>query len=482
MSKFYYLIFIFLFSMSNFLFAKTNYYKVRYGDTLSKIAHRYKTTTRKIMRANAIKKSRFVRTGRVLKVPSNVNNGYRTKVKYRSRRARRNKYKNRKSSYRVRYGDTLSGIAGKFGVSTFALARWNHMRTNSVLRTGKLLKLFNRIRRRKYNLSPREHSTWKHGIGDSQILTPDKYMLPKIKTKLFKERNYILKIYAHKFARGYVAYLELTPTKNYRITDYRLELDDKEVPLTQKEWGVRGIIAFDAKRKNSLVKLKLSVNQISKVYSLRILKTWYPQRTWRRYLGNYGYDKHKKKKKKVSSAILAKRKAYWKKRKEYLKHCREKKNQVFSLRTEDLLDMRSAHPRGYHRVTSGFFTERKIISWYYKNGKRHYPKPTKYRHRGLDLAGHYGKPIFALAKGRIVLSEKMPLEGNFTVINHGNGIFSGYMHQSKFIKTEGALVEAGKVIGEVGSTGASTGSHLHLSLWVRGKVVYPLSILGLPIR
>jgi murein DD-endopeptidase len=106
--------------------------------------------------------------------------------------------------------------------------------------------------------------------------------------------------------------------------------------------------------------------------------------------------------------------------------------------------------------------------------------PKKVRpHGGIDLRGNVGEPIYAIQSGKVVIAERMYFEGIFTVIDHGNKMFTLYMHQSKLHVKEGDLVQKGDLIGEIGSTGMSTGPHLHLGLKVDGMVLNPLSVLGL---
>jgi Membrane proteins related to metalloendopeptidases len=90
--------------------------------------------------------------------------------------------------------------------------------------------------------------------------------------------------------------------------------------------------------------------------------------------------------------------------------------------------------------------------------------------------------VYALADGKIVLSAEMYYEGNFILINHGNKIFSGYMHLNERYYPENTYVKAGIAIGTVGATGLAIGSHLHFSIWIDGFVADPLSIYSLPIR
>ncbi len=66
------------------------------------------------------------------------------------------------------------------------------------------------------------------------------------------------------------------------------------------------------------------------------------------------------------------------------------------------------------------------------------------------------------------------------MIDHGWGIYSGYMHQSEILVEEGEQVEAGQLIGLVGGTGRVTGSHLHLEVWVGGVQVDPMEWLEKP--
>ncbi len=95
-------------------------------------------------------------------------------------------------------------------------------------------------------------------------------------------------------------------------------------------------------------------------------------------------------------------------------------------------------------------------------------------HEGLDLATAQGTPIHAAAQGRVVFAGLTQVRGNMTVIDHGLGVFTAYYHQSEIDVKVGQMVEPGQVIGKVGTTGLSTGPHLHWSLWVNGEYVDPL--------
>lgn len=94
-------------------------------------------------------------------------------------------------------------------------------------------------------------------------------------------------------------------------------------------------------------------------------------------------------------------------------------------------------------------------------------------HTGLDIACNYGTPIKAVAKGVVTFSGKNGSYGNLIKIDHGNGVETWYGHCSKLYAEVGKQINAGEVIAAVGSTGNSTGPHLHLEIRVNGKAVNP---------
>lgn len=94
-------------------------------------------------------------------------------------------------------------------------------------------------------------------------------------------------------------------------------------------------------------------------------------------------------------------------------------------------------------------------------------------HMGIDIGANYGTPIKAVADGTITCAEEWGGYGNLVVIDHENGVESYYGHCSKLYVTEGQKVKAGDVIAAVGSTGNSTGNHLHFELRNNGVQVNP---------
>lgn len=100
--------------------------------------------------------------------------------------------------------------------------------------------------------------------------------------------------------------------------------------------------------------------------------------------------------------------------------------------------------------------------------------PVDSYHAGQDFAAPGGTPVVAPAAGRVVLAEPLTVRGNAVVIDHGMGVHTGYWHLSTIHVSEGQEVAVGDLIGEVGTTGLSTGDHLHWEMRVLGVPVDPL--------
>lgn len=99
-------------------------------------------------------------------------------------------------------------------------------------------------------------------------------------------------------------------------------------------------------------------------------------------------------------------------------------------------------------------------------------------HTGLDLRAHYGEPVEATAAGVVTKAERDGGYGNLVEIDHGNGLQTRYGHLSSFAVSVGQRVKVGQVVGYVGSTGRSTGSHLHYETRVGGVAVNPEGYLA----
>lgn len=98
-------------------------------------------------------------------------------------------------------------------------------------------------------------------------------------------------------------------------------------------------------------------------------------------------------------------------------------------------------------------------------------------HTGLDIAASTGTPIKVVAGGTVTAASYQGAYGNMVKVNHGNGVETWYAHTSKMYVKVGQTVNAGDVIAAVGSTGNSTGAHLHLEIRVNGNHVNPQNYL-----
>lgn len=114
---------------------------------------------------------------------------------------------------------------------------------------------------------------------------------------------------------------------------------------------------------------------------------------------------------------------------------------------------------------SSFFGERRS----YNGGK-----PGLCGHEGQDFAVPEGTPVYAPAAGVVVLAQKLQVRGNVVFLDHGRGVYSAFYHMVEIDAKDGQQVQPGDLLGKVGTTGFSTGDHLHWSMWVNGIYVDPI--------
>jgi murein DD-endopeptidase MepM/ murein hydrolase activator NlpD len=138
-------------------------------------------------------------------------------------------------------------------------------------------------------------------------------------------------------------------------------------------------------------------------------------------------------------------------------------NRIFSGRSErswDRFEMPVDAP------ISSAFGQRRLM-----NGQPRAP------HSGTDFRSAAGTPVRAMSSGRVALDEELFYTGKTVVLDHGEGLFSLYAHLASISVKPGQKVEAGETIGRVGSSGRSTGPHLHLTVRLLGERVDPISFL-----
>ncbi|QLC20727.1 M23 family metallopeptidase [Parasphingopyxis sp. CP4] len=125
----------------------------------------------------------------------------------------------------------------------------------------------------------------------------------------------------------------------------------------------------------------------------------------------------------------------------------------------------SLRPVEGYRLTSSFGTR----SDPFRRGRR--------MHNGLDMAGPVGTPIYATADGIVGRAQWVGGYGKYVEINHGGEIQTRYGHMSRILVEPGARVTRGQLIGRMGSTGRSTGSHLHYEVRIAGRPVNPMPFM-----
>jgi len=306
-----------------------------------------------------------------------------------------------------------------------------------------------------------------------RVFYPSDYSLKTPDSRVLRGERLVIVLYAREFSQGNAVYAEIierSPVGAKRLNIRGLYFQGRKVPLTRRDWGCRGLFAIPARMKPGLknlsVRYSCGFRKCTKDFVLKTGATRFHFYPVPLDLGRYS-DMDYGRKPEVRALI---------------EKCSRKKKRVFRKNSPDMLGRVRAHPRDMHYITSPFWAKRALVRFVRRGGRRKCLKNGIRIHRGLDLRGRKGTPVFAMADGRVALAEKMFYEGNFIIIDHGNRVFSYYMHLNDIIVSRGQRIYAGKRIGSVGSTGVSTDSHLHVSFVIRGEQVDPLSILSLPMR
>lgn len=297
---------------------------------------------------------------------------------------------------------------------------------------------------------------------------PPGYQVPAAKDLKWDRDRVTVKLTSRGFSQGDIVYVEITPRERAMDDAVSCEYRSRPVLLAKYPWGYRGFFGIapaDPPGPGEITVLLATGSRLEKHHlPFTISTTRFPVLRKTLNVGKY-----------TNQSYLAKPEVS-----AFIKKCADIKKEIFARATPNAIGARFSHPRDEHYVTSSFWMKRLYQRFTIKKGRRVALAPQNNTHRGIDLRGKEGAPIFAIADGVVAYADTMFYEGNFTVIDHGNRIFSYYMHQSKINVKTGDAVKAGDVIGLVGSTGISTGAHLHVSLVVNGVQVDPLSVL--PIR
>lgn len=308
-----------------------------------------------------------------------------------------------------------------------------------------------------------------HNNNSFKRVVPSGYKIKKAKMVSKNSPGCTIRIYSKNFQQGDAAYIELIPDKGSIISDVSMEYIGYKRIVTKRDWGWRAFTALHPETKAGTKYIKYSYNYNGKQYTKWInfkvysRKFYVSKRAMR--LGSYSNVK-----------------PLPQKTVKYIQDCLKLKRAAFATKETDRITSTIYHPRDEHKITSPFWAKRVYSRYKVVKGKRKYLKPSVKTHRGLDLKGLTGEPIFAMMSGKVVLSSKLYYEGNMVILNHGASVFSYYMHLSERLVKTGDIVNAGDIIAKSGATGRVTGPHLHVSVTFYGVQADPTSILCLPIR
>jgi len=296
---------------------------------------------------------------------------------------------------------------------------------------------------------------------------PPGYRLSVPEAREYRLPGVTVRLHARAFAQGEAVYMELlADTAAAPVASY----DGRPVRLSRCAWGLRGFFAIPADSapgaKVLVVEHLLPDTAAQWRCTLTVAATAFAVSHATMDVGRYSDVDH-------ARDPAAQR---------FIAACAAKKTKAFARRGVDLITRQLAHPCNEHHVTSPFWSSREYERFEIRDGRRVNLPPSRKVHRGIDLRGARGDPVYAMADGDVALADSLYYEGNFVIIDHGNRVMSYYMHQDSLLVSSGERVRAGQRIGSVGATGVATAAHLHVSVLIDGVQVDPLSILPLPVR
>ncbi|TGK08019.1 M23 family metallopeptidase [Leptospira semungkisensis] len=271
-----------------------------------------------------------------------------------------------------------------------------------------------------------------------------------------KEELFSFVLSGRKFAQGELLFLKIKPLARLldKLGNFKITWEGTELPFSQKDGYLLVFIPISPEFSKPTGVLELTERHLfskndSKKYEIPVQKT------------NFATSKisHLTMDKQYTTEELSEE------TKSFIKDCSEAKAKAFQSKSEIQIDSDFAYPVQNPILNSPFYK------------RRIYNKEKGRPHGGSDFKGGVGDPIYAINDGTVILARSMYYEGNFTVIDHGLEVYSLYMHQSELLVKQGDKVKKGDLIGKIGSTGMSTGPHLHLGLRVLGTMIDPLSVV-----
>ncbi|PJZ70004.1 hypothetical protein CH373_12780 [Leptospira perolatii] len=271
-----------------------------------------------------------------------------------------------------------------------------------------------------------------------------------------KEALFSFTLQGRKFSQGEMLILKVKPEERLfsKLDRIKVTWEGKEQPVTKTENGFWAFIPISPEYSKPEGILEITEKNLfrlteSKKYEIPISKRSFAVSKVSHLTMDSKYTSEK-----LTEEV-----------KEFIRRCSEAKANAFESKTDLQVASDFEYPVPKPKLNSPFY-KRRIYN-------RQKGKP----HGGVDFKGKSGDPIFAINDGTVILAMPTYYEGNFTVIDHGMEIYSLYMHQSELLVKTGDRIKKGDLIGKIGSTGMSTGPHLHLGLRVQGIMLDPLSLI-----
>ncbi|MBP9886416.1 MAG: M23 family metallopeptidase [Leptospiraceae bacterium] len=279
--------------------------------------------------------------------------------------------------------------------------------------------------------------------------------------RIYEGKEYVVKIRARKFKQGELMFVRLEAnspnTDLTQLQNYNLFWMKKKVEMFVLNNVYMGFIPIHPELEPGTYDLEIKTNENEETYKVCPVQIEANKFKETRVTENLRLPKRFAPKKSGAGPI------------KFILECEKLKRTAFQSETIPFFTQNFHLPAKIKKITSNFYARR---NYFTKKGKPH---------GGIDIRGASGDPIHAIQDGKVVISRPMYFEGIFTVIDHGSKIFSLYMHQSETLVHEGETVKRGQLIGKIGSTGMSTGPHLHLGLKVDNVLVNPMSVIHLKI-
>lgn len=253
------------------------------------------------------------------------------------------------------------------------------------------------------------------------------------------------------------------------------ELEEKRAALEEKKLALETAAEALAQEKAALDKLENRKKKEIDIYNANIAKTQEAISDNQSELERQERiieDELLKEQIRIAEEEKRRKEEEERKRQEELKRQQEQQNQNQS----DTNTEPAAEPSGNNNNSAGGFIWPLAVAGKITSGFGSRNSPTagaSSNHQGIDISAPTGTAIYAAKGGTVVTAAYSSGAGNYVMINHGNGVFTVYMHASSLTVSKGDEVSQGQTIAKVGSTGISTGSHLHFGISVNGAYVNP---------